>query len=143
MEINYFISAKATATVQNINVSLSAEYQKEQAPEVISVVANGYLDDGKKFMNATLKYNPKSEDFNSINGSNVDSTQKMYLQLIYWVIIIFNCWKRIKIKAFINLSGMLFMYAQIRLKCMRLQKRYSTGKRWIWMKMRQNYSKPQ
>lgn len=28
MEINYFISAKATATVQNINVSLSAEYQK-------------------------------------------------------------------------------------------------------------------
>lgn len=72
MEINYFISAKATATVQNINVSLSAEYQKEQAPEVISVVANGYLDDGKKFMNATLKYNPKSEDFNSINGSNVD-----------------------------------------------------------------------
>ena len=54
MEINYFISAKATATVQNINVSLSAEYQKEQAPEVISVVANGYLDDGKKFMNATL-----------------------------------------------------------------------------------------
>lgn len=52
MEINYFISAKATATVQNINVSLSAEYQKEQAPEVISVVANGYLDDGKKFMNA-------------------------------------------------------------------------------------------
>ena len=23
-------------------------------------------------MNATLKYNPKSEDFNSINGSNVD-----------------------------------------------------------------------
>jgi len=40
MEINYFISAKATATVQNINVSLSAEYQKEQAPEVISVVAN-------------------------------------------------------------------------------------------------------
>ena len=35
----------------------------------------------------------------------------MYLQLIYWVIIIFNCWKRIKIKAFINLSGMLFMYA--------------------------------
>lgn len=72
MEINYFISAKATATVQNINVSLSADYQKEQAPEVISVVANGYLDDGKKFMNATLKYNPKSEDFNSINGSNVD-----------------------------------------------------------------------
>lgn len=70
MEINYFISAKATATVQNINVSLSAEYQKEQA--LISVVANGYLDDGKKFMNATLKYNPKSEDFNSINGSNVD-----------------------------------------------------------------------
>ena len=54
MEINYFISAKATATVQNINVSLSAEYQKEQAPEVISVVANGYLDDGKKFMNAIL-----------------------------------------------------------------------------------------
>ena len=54
MEINYFISAKATATVQNINVSLSAEYQKEQAPEVISVVANGYLDDGKKFLNTIL-----------------------------------------------------------------------------------------
>ena len=54
MEINYFISAKATATVQNINVSLSAEYQKEQAPEVISVVANGYLDDGKKFINTIL-----------------------------------------------------------------------------------------
>jgi len=30
MEINYFISAKATATVQNINVSLSAEYQKSK-----------------------------------------------------------------------------------------------------------------
>ena len=30
MEINYFISEKATATVQNINVSLSAEYQKSK-----------------------------------------------------------------------------------------------------------------
>ena len=46
--------------------------QKEQAPEVISVVANGYLGDGQKYMNAAIKYNPKSEDFNSINGSNVD-----------------------------------------------------------------------
>lgn len=74
MEINYFISAKATATVQNINVSLSAEYQKEQAPEVISVVANGYLPNGEnqKYMNAALKYNTKSSNFESINGANVD-----------------------------------------------------------------------
>mgnify|MGYP000198371084 FL=1 len=74
MEINYFISAKATETVQSVNVSLSAEYQKDQAPEVISVVANGYLPNGEnqKYMNAALKYNTKSSDFDSINGANVD-----------------------------------------------------------------------
>lgn len=74
MEINYFISAKATETVQSVNVSLSAEYQKDQAPEVISVVANGYLPNGEnqKYMNAALKYNTKSSNFESINGANVD-----------------------------------------------------------------------
>ena len=59
MEINYSITAKAEETVQGINVTLQGYVQKN---------AN------RRYMNVTINYNTKEQDFENINGSNIDTS---------------------------------------------------------------------
>ena len=73
MEINYSITAKAEETVQGINVSLGAEFTKEREPEIVSATLQGYVQKNanRRYMNVTINYNTKEQDF---NGSNIDTS---------------------------------------------------------------------
>lgn len=76
MEINYSITAKAEETVQGINVPLGAEFTKEREPEIVSATLQGYVQKNanRRYMNVTINYNTKEQDFENINGSNIDTS---------------------------------------------------------------------
>ncbi|MDB9209194.1 hypothetical protein [Odoribacter splanchnicus] len=75
MEINYFITARAEETVQGINVSLGAEFAKGTEPEIISATLQGYVQKNvnQRYMNVTIHYNTKEQDFEDINGAFIDT----------------------------------------------------------------------
>lgn len=74
MEINHFISSKSTGNIGSLAVNLSAEYTKGSEPGIIVAAITGYDDEdtSRKYVNVTIKYETKSDDFRQINGGNVN-----------------------------------------------------------------------
>lgn len=75
MEINYYISARGEALVQGINVSLSAEFQKNNIPATVYFSSSGNFDvNGEPvFMNINGGYNVEKRIFNNLNSSFLPS----------------------------------------------------------------------